>query len=93
MRSRYHGGKISGSQQTVVPQIWQKNKNNGETVMFDSLVHDCTKKQNGSPYLFLSFDNANGRLGQEKIVESLKFCYHGNMTSHFSSLLPCCLVA
>ena len=27
------------------------------------------------------------RLGQENIVESQKFCYHGNVTSHFSSLL------
>ena len=33
------------------------------------------------------------RLGQENIVESQKFFYHGNVTSHFSSLLPCCLVA
>ena len=26
MTSRYHGSKISGSQRTVVLQIWQKNK-------------------------------------------------------------------
>ena len=25
------------------------------------------------------------RLGQENIVESQKFCYRGNVTSHFSS--------
>ena len=28
---------------------------------FDSPVHDCTKDQNGSPYLCTSFDNANDR--------------------------------
>ena len=66
MRSRYHGSKISGSQQTVVLQIWQKNKNNGENDMFDFPVHNCTKEQNGSPYLFPSFDNANRPLGQRK---------------------------
>ena len=34
-----------------------------------------------------SFDNANGRLCQESLFEIQKFCYHDNVTSHFSSLL------
>ena len=45
------------------------------------------------PFFFPLFDNANGRLVQENIVESQKVCYHGNVTSHLSSLLPCCLGA
>ena len=37
---------------------------------------------------FPSCDNANGRLCQERLWRSVqKFCYHGNVMSHFSSIL------
>jgi len=46
-----------------------------------------TWQQKKKAHTFLpSFDNANSRLSKE-IVESQKFCCHGNVTSHFSSLL------
>ena len=50
--------------------------------MYDFTVHDCTQKQNGSPYS--SFDSAKDYLRQE-IVEIQKFCFHSNVTSDFSS--------
>ena len=34
-----------------------------------------------------SFDIANGHLNKKRIGEIQKFRYHGNLTSHFSSLL------
>ena len=37
--------------------------------------------------LLPSFDDANGRLSQESLIEIQKFCYHDNVTSHFFSLL------
>ena len=41
---RCHGSKISGSQQTVILQIWQKKNENVD--MYDLTVHDCTQEQN-----------------------------------------------
>ena len=54
---------MSGSQQTVVLQIWQKKKND-KNDMYVFPVHHYTPKQNGSPY-FPCIDKANGRLSQE----------------------------
>ena len=34
----------------------------------------------------LLFDNVNGCLCQEMMTEIYKSCYHGNLTSHFSSV-------
>ena len=48
--SRCHGNKT-------------KNETNDVYTVFP--VHDCTQEQNRSPYFFLSFDNANGRLCQD----------------------------
>ena len=60
-------------------------KENREKVdMYDFPVHDYTQEQNGSPYSISNFDNANGL--SRKIVVVQKFCYHGNLTSHFCSL-------
>ena len=44
-----HGSKISGPEQTVVLQIWQKKKNE-KIDLYDFPGHDCTQEQNGSPY-------------------------------------------
>ena len=52
--------------------------------MYDFPVHDFTQEQNGSPYSISTFDNANGL--SRKIVVIQKFCYHGILTSHFSSI-------
>ena len=60
-------------------------KENSEKVdMYDFPVHDYTQEQNGSPYSISTFDSANGL--SRKIVVIQKFCYHGNLTSHFSFL-------
>ena len=60
-------------------------KENSEKVdMYDFPVHDYTQEQNGSPYSISTFDSANGL--SRKIVVIQKFCYHGNLTSHFCSL-------
>ena len=40
---------MSGSEQTVVLQIWQKKKTK-KIDLYDFPVHDCTQEQNGSPY-------------------------------------------
>ena len=48
--SRCHGNKT-------------KNETNDVYTVFP--VHDCTQEQNGSPYFFPCFDNANGRLCQD----------------------------
>ena len=66
--SRCDGSKISGSPQTVV----LADKKNEKIDMYDFVpVHDCIQEQNGT---FLpSFDNANGRLYQRKIVDMQKF--------------------
>ena len=85
--SRCHGSKIFGSQQTVVLQIWQK-----KTEKLTCMTFPCTlalrNKTVASPYFVLP---STGRLIKwpsllRKTVEILKFCYHGNVTSHFSLL-------
>ena len=80
--SRCHGRKISGSRQTVVQQIWQKKSEN--IYIYDFPAHDCAEEQNVNPQFSSIIDNANDRLCQEEIQ---KFCYNGNVTLHFSSLL------
>jgi len=66
--SHRHGdSKISGSQQTVVLQIWQEKKNE-KIDMYDFPVHDCSQEQKTITHTFLPlFDNANSRLCQERL--------------------------
>lgn len=40
--------------------------------MYDFPLHDCTKEQNGSQFLPL-FENAYGRLCQERLLRSWNF--------------------
>ena len=57
---------------------------------FVFLCLSCALRNKTIPYFSLSFDNPNGRQLTRKIVEIQKSCYHGNLTSHFSSLfMPC----
>ena len=58
--SRCHGSEISGSQQPWSSKY--DRKENEKVVRYDFPMQDCTQKQNGSPFFFPSFDNANGRL-------------------------------
>ena len=58
--SRCHGSEISGSQQPWSSKY--DTKENEKVVRYDFPMQDCTQKQNGSPFFFPSFDNANGRL-------------------------------
>ena len=62
--SRCHGSEISGSQQPWSSKY--DRKENEKVVRYDFPMQDCTQKQNGSPFFFPSFDNANGRLCQER---------------------------
>ena len=58
-KSCYYGSKSSGSQQTLVLQIWQWKMTN------DLQVHDCkTVAQSFLP----SFKNKNGCLRQERLL-------------------------
>ena len=50
-------------------------------------MRDCTKEQNGSPNFSSVVRQRKWPFLSRKIVEIEKFCHHGNVTSHFSSLL------
>ena len=54
---------------------------------YDFPVRDCTKEQNGSPNFSSVVRQRKWPFLSRKIVEIEKFCHHGNVTSHFSSLL------
>ena len=41
--------------------------------MYDFSVHDCTKAKTVAHIFLLSFDNANGRLCQERLLRSWNF--------------------
>ena len=68
---RYHGSKISGSQQSVVLQMWQKKT---KIDMYDFSSHDCSQEQNDSPYL--SFHRSTMQVaisGQERLLRFRNF--------------------
>ena len=71
--SRCHRSKISRPQRSRGPvnMAEKKNEKNG---LYDFRVNECTQEQNGSPYLAVSV---------KTIVAIQKFCYHGNLTTHF----------
>ena len=48
-------------------------KKTKKLVRYDFPMQDCTQKQNGSPFFFPSFDDANGRLCQERLLKSKTF--------------------
>ena len=58
---------------------------NDKNDMYDFPVHDFNQEQNSSPFFHhLTMQMAVWSLPR-KIVEIQNFCYHGNMTSLFSS--------
>ena len=64
-------------------------ENSEKVDMSDFPVHDYTQEQNGSPYFSsMIVQQCKWPSLLRKIVVSQKFCYNGNLTSHFSSLLP-----
>ena len=68
--SRCSGSKISGSQQTVALQIWQEKK----TKKLTCINFMITLRNKTITHTFLpSFDNANGRLCQERLLRSRNF--------------------
>ena len=77
--SRYHGSKISGYQQTAVLQICQKKQTKAKTEM--------TWMTFPSPYFPSIVRQCRWSSLQRKIVEIQKFCFHGDVTSHFSPLI------
>ena len=49
---------------------------------------NMAERQSCSPYVLSIVWQCKWRSRSRMIVEIQKFCYHGNMTSHFSSLFP-----
>ena len=56
-----------------------KNKKNWH-VQYDFLMHDCTWEQNSSPYFSSIVQQCKQPSLSRRIVEILKFCYHGNVS-------------
>ena len=79
--SRCHGSKISGTEQTVVLQIWQeKNIKIVLTVLCNIALRDKLVTHTFLP----SFDNEIGRLCQERLLRSRNFstmvtCRHSSL--------------
>ena len=69
---------MSGSQQSMVLQIWQKKTK--KLNMYDFPVHDYTQDQNGSPYFFSMFQQCKWPSLSREILEINKFRYHGNLS-------------
>ena len=72
--SRCHGSKISGSQLTVVLQIWQRKKRTKLTCM----TFLCTIRLGNKTVIRTSLQSFHAR----KIVEIQEFCSLGNVTSY-----------
>ena len=62
-------------------------ENSEKVDMSDFPVHDHTQEQNGSPYFSSIVRQSKWPSLSRKIVVIQKFCYNGNLTSPFSSLL------
>ena len=54
--------------------------------MYDFLVQYCTQEQNGSLYFSSTVQQYKWPSISRNNVEIQKFCYHGNVTSHYSPL-------
>ena len=80
--SRCHRSKISRSQRSRGPvnMAEKKNKKNG---LYNFRVYECTREQNGNPYFCSIVRRCKWPSLSRKIVEIQKFCYRGNLTSHF----------
>jgi len=73
---------ISGSQQTLVTQIWREKTKRNDT--YDFSVHCSTLEQNGSSHFFSIVRQCKWPSLSRKVVEIQKFCFHGNVTLPFS---------
>ena len=76
---------VSGSQQTVVLQIIM-TENSKKVDMYDFPVDYYTQEQNGSPYFSSIIRQCKWPSLSKKIVVIRKFCHHGSLMSHSSSL-------
>ena len=81
--SRCHGSKISISQKQW-PYKYGREKNEKIDVY---KFHDYTQEQNDSPYFYSIFRQCKWPSLSRKMIEIQKFCCHGNLTSHSTSLL------
>ena len=66
-----HGGKISGSQQTVILQIHVWQEKTKKTDMYDFPEHDCPQDKMVAHFFLSSYDN--GRLCEERSLRSIHF--------------------
>ena len=80
-KSTRRGHVPSLKEKEVVTSRCHSNKIKIQYTVFP--VHDCTQEQNGSPYFFFHLSATQMAVS----VKIQKFCYHTNLTSHFSSLL------
>ena len=72
--SRCHGSKISGSQQTVLLQIWQKTQKSLKKMTFMTFSCSIALRNKTVANTFRpSSNNANGRLSQEVMLRSRNF--------------------
>ena len=63
-----------------------RTENSKKVDMYDFPVHDYTQEQNSSPYFSSTIRQCKWPSLSKKIVVIQKFCYHGTVTSHSSSL-------
>ena len=90
------GARLIESRRRLVTLLWQQNfwisTNHGPANMVEKtkklykrMTFLCMIAPRNKMVVHTLFDNASCRLCQESFVEIQKFCYHGNVTSHFSS--------
>ena len=80
--SSWHGNKILN-----LNKPWSCKYGKKKIEMYDFSVHDCTQRDNGSPYFSSIVRKCKWQSLSTKKVEIQKFCSYGNLTAHFSSLL------
>ena len=71
-----YGSKISGSQQIMILQIWQKKKKKRKKLTcmtFLCMIELRNKVVAHTMYFSSSFGNANNHLCQEKLLRSMSF--------------------
>ena len=70
--SSCHRSKFSRSQRSSGPENMAEKKNE-KSDLYDFPVHDCTRNKTVAHPFLPSFDNANGRLCQERLSRSRNF--------------------
>ena len=80
--SRCYGSKISGSQQTMILQIWQKKMKVFD--MYDFPVHDWTQEQSGMFLYYFSIPNVMHHLWSFLTMPLIKLWSNNLLTVYYS---------